>query len=57
MKISHITKRLKEDKDYQAFFMSALTKFGVKNISDFKSEADKKKFFDYVDANWKGKEE
>ena len=42
---------------YQKFFQKALAKFGVKSPADFKDEEKKKKFFDYVDANYKAKKE
>ena len=52
-----IAKRLKEDTEYQKFFMAALDKFGVKSPSEFSSEDKKKEFFNYVDKNYKGKNE
>jgi len=45
-----------EGKDYEAFFNSALKKFGVSSPADLKGD-QKKKFYDYVDANWKGENE
>ena len=47
---------LNEEKmtEYQKFFMDALKKFGVNSPSEFKSEDEKKKFFNYVDKNWTG---
>lgn len=42
-----------EDTKYQKFFKKALDKFGVSSPADFKSEEEKKKFFDYVDKNYK----
>ena len=48
---------LKQGKDYDEFFQSALKKFGVNSPADFKSDEEKKKFFDYVDKNFKGKNE
>ena len=47
---------LNEEKmtDYQKFFMGALKKFGVNSPAEFKSEDEKKKFFNYVDKNWTG---
>jgi len=45
---------LQNSKDYEEFFKSALKKFGVDSPADFKSDEEKKKFFDYVDANYKG---
>ena len=47
-----------EDKEaYEKFFQSALKKFGVKSPADFKSDEEKKKFFNYVDKNYKGENE
>lgn len=48
---------LKQGKDYEEFFQSALKKFGVTSPAEFKSDEEKKKFFDYVDKNYKGKDE
>jgi len=47
-----------EEKDtaYQKFFKKAMKKFGVNEPDDLKG-AKKKEFFDYVDKNWKGKDE
>ena len=45
---------LQNSKDYEEFFKSALKKFGVDSPADFKSDEEKKKFFDYVDKNYKG---
>ena len=46
---------IKEEEEYQAFFKKALEKAGksIPNMSD----EEKKKFFDKVDAAWKGKTE
>jgi len=52
-----IAKRLKEDTEYEKFFMAALDKFGVKSPSQFSDENKKKEFFNYVDKNYKGKSE
>ena len=41
---------------YQKFFAKELKKRGVKSPSEL-SDGDKKKFFDYIDANWKGDKE
>jgi hypothetical protein len=41
---------------YQKFFNSALKKFGVSSPDELEGEK-KKKFFDYVDKNWKGDHE
>jgi hypothetical protein len=48
---------LEGSKEYQDFFKSALKKFGVTSPAEFKSDEEKKKFFDYVDKNYKGKSE
>ena len=56
-KYKHIITKLNEDSEYQKFFMDALKKFNVSDIGSFKSEEEKKKFFNYVDANYKGKTE
>ena len=42
--------------EYEKFFQSALKKFGVKSPADLKDD-QKKKFYDYVDKNWKGEGE
>jgi len=39
--------------EYQAFFNAALKKFGKSGVSEM-SDEEKKKFFDYVDKNYKG---
>ena len=41
---------------YDAFFKSALEKFGVSSPEELSDDA-KVKFFDYVDANWTAKKE
>ena len=46
-----------EPADYEAFFKAALKKYGVESPADFKTDEDKKEFFDYVDKNFKGKKE
>jgi len=43
--------------EYQKFFKSALKKFGVDSPADFKSDEEKKKFFDYIDKNYEGEGE
>ena len=48
---------LENTKEYQDFFKSALKKFGVTSPAEFKSDEEKKKFFDYVDKNYTGKNE
>ena len=49
---------VEEDADaYEKFFRSALKKFGVKSPADFKSDEEKKKFFDFVDKEYKADKE
>ena len=49
---------IREEKTaYQNFFDKALEKFGVNSPEDFKDEAKKKEFFDYVDKHWKADKE
>jgi len=56
MKTSHIIKRLQEDTAYQEFFKKAMDKFGISSIGDLSGDK-KKEFFNYIDKNYKGKEE
>ncbi len=43
-----------EDKEaYQKFFNAALKKFKVKSPGELKSDEEKKKFFNYIDKNYK----
>ena len=42
---------------YEDFFNAAMKKFGVKSPADFKSEKERKKFFDYVDKNYEAENE
>jgi len=51
-----ILNKLREETEYQKFFMSALKKFGVKSPAELDGEKEKK-FYDYVDKNWKAKNE
>ena len=46
----------REDDDYKAFFKKAMKKFNVSNVADM-SDEDKKDFFNYVDRNYKAKNE
>lgn len=46
-----------EDSEYDRFFRAALKKFGVSSPADFESDEEKKKFFNYVDKNFKAKHE
>ena len=41
--------------DYEAFFQKAMKKFGISSPDQLKDDEAKKKFFNYVDANYKGK--
>ena len=43
--------------EYQKFFNAAMKKFGIDSPADLKSDEEKKKFFDYVDKNYKGEKE
>ena len=43
--------------EYQKFFNAALKKFKVKSPAEFKSDEEKKKFYDYIDKNWEGDNE
>ena len=41
-----------DKEEYQKFFQAALKKFGVGSPAEFKSDEEKKKFFDYIEKNW-----
>ena len=43
--------------DYEAFFQKAMKKFGISSPDQLKDDEAKKKFFNYVDANYKCKKE
>ena len=43
--------------DYEAFFQKAMKKFGISSPDQLKDDEAKKKFFNYVDDNYKGKKE
>jgi hypothetical protein len=45
---------LQEEKDYQSFFKAMLKKHGVSSPDEFKSDDEKKAFFNKVDSTWKG---
>ena len=45
-----------EEGDYEAFFKAAMKKFGISSPDELDDEK-KKEFFNYVDANFKGKSE
>ena len=55
-KTESIISKLKEDTEYQKFFKSAMDKFGVKSPKGL-SDKKKKEFFNYVDKNYKAKNE
>jgi hypothetical protein len=40
--------------EYEKFFRAALKKFKVDSPADFKGDDEKKKFFDYIEKNYKG---
>jgi hypothetical protein len=40
--------------EYEKFFQAALKKFKVDSPADFKSDDEKKKFFNYIEKNYKG---
>ena len=46
-----------KDTKYQKFFRKALKKFKVKDPNDFKSDEKKKEFYNWVDDNYKAKNE
>jgi hypothetical protein len=45
---------LQEEKDYQSFFKAMLKKHGVSSPDEFKSDEEKKSFFNKVEDTWKG---
>ena len=52
-----MVKRLKEDTEYQKFFQMAMKKFNINTPAELKDPTKKKEFFDYVDKNYKAKDE
>ena len=46
-----------EKHEYEKFFAAAMKKFKIKSPADLKSDEEKKKFFDYVDKNYKSSAE
>jgi len=57
-KLEGVSERtVEEENAYQEFFQKALKKFGVESPAELEDDAAKKKFFDYIDANWKGDDE
>ena len=51
------TKDKIEEGDYEEFFQAAMKKFGISSPDELKSDEAKKKFFNYVDKNYKAKAE
>jgi hypothetical protein len=43
--------------EYQKFFNAAMKKFGIDSPADLKSDEEKKKFYDYIDKNYKGEKD
>ena len=55
---NQMTEAQSGDKEaYKKFFEKALKKFKVDSPADFKSDEEKKEFYDYVDKNWEGDNE
>lgn len=54
---SKILKRLREETEYQQFFKKAMEKFKIDTPADLKDPVRKKEFFNYVDKNYKAKDE
>jgi len=52
-----IVKRLKEDTAYQEFFKKSMDKFKISSPADLKDPVRKKEFFNYIDKNYKPKDE
>ena len=52
-----IVARLREDSAYQEFFKKAMEKFKISSPADLKDPVRKKEFFDYIDKNYKAKDE
>ena len=53
-----VAKKIEEENsDYDEFFKKAMKKFGISSPADLKSDEEKKKFFNYVDKNFKAKQE
>ena len=46
-----------EKHEYEKFFAAAMKKFNISSPADLKSDEEKKKFFDYVDKNYKSSAE
>ena len=46
-----------DEETYDEFFAKAMKKFGISSPADLKDEKKKKEFFNYVDKNYKAKDE
>jgi hypothetical protein len=55
--INEKTENKIEEGDYEEFFQKAMKKFGISSPDELKDDETKKKFFNYVDANYKAKKE
>ena len=58
-KVAAVLKKMNEGskEEYQKFFNAAMKKFKINSPADLKSDEEKKKFFDYVDKNYKGEKD
>ena len=56
IKTESIVKRLREDANYKEFFLKTLKMFGAKSPYDLSIDK-KKEFFNYIDKNYKAKNE
>jgi septin family protein len=45
---------MQEESDYQDYFKAMLSKHGVKSPAEFKSDEERKDFFNKVEAGWDG---
>lgn len=45
---------MQEESDYQDYFKTMLNKHGVKSPAEFKSDEERKNFFNKVEAGWDG---
>ena len=59
---ARVGQKIKEDVEvdeetYDEFFAKAMKKFGISSPADLKDEKKKKEFFNYVDKNYKAKDE
>ena len=46
-----------DDAEYDAFFRKAMKKFGISSPDELDTDEKKKEFFDYIDKNYKAKNE